>query len=78
MLVVALATAASTAHAEPFDCNGFPDFRARMNCYDVTSRGPKRDDKADDKTATSSQTRATAAKRPGPPKRRTVQPNRLE
>jgi hypothetical protein len=37
MLVAAFVTGTSAAAAEPPDCNGFPDFRARMNCYDVVS-----------------------------------------
>jgi hypothetical protein len=40
MLIAVFAAGASVASAEPPDCNGFPDFRARMNCYDVVSRAP--------------------------------------
>jgi hypothetical protein len=41
ILAAALVLGATVADAEPFNCNDFPDFRARMNCYGVTSRAPR-------------------------------------
>jgi hypothetical protein len=40
ILAAALAAIASAARAEPPDCNGFADFRARMTCYELVSRAP--------------------------------------
>jgi hypothetical protein len=41
MMAATLVLGAAAAAAEPVDCSGFPDFPARMNCYDVTSRAPR-------------------------------------
>ncbi|MDB5617193.1 hypothetical protein [Tardiphaga sp.] len=45
-LVAAFLATASAARAEPPDCNGFPDFRARITCYDAVSRAPERTEPA--------------------------------
>jgi hypothetical protein len=43
MLAATLVLGATAAKAEPFNCNDFPDFHARMSCYDAVSRGPARE-----------------------------------
>jgi hypothetical protein len=68
MLVAAFVTGTSAASAEPPDCNGFPDFRARMNCYEVVSRAPP-------ETATPAKPDGEKPRPPITPKRKAVRVN---
>jgi hypothetical protein len=58
LLVLAFTATTSAASAERPDCNGFPDFRARMTCYELVSRAPP--ERVDQKPAVVGPTAAPA------------------